>query len=89
MLRATAGKFNVDYFAGGEDFEQLPNGYNEVIFPAGITSVYFSMKTINDYCFEATETFRVKISVPYGIVLGNNESAVVNILDDDCKYLYS
>ena len=85
MLIATVVKFNVEYFTGGEDFELLPNGFNEVIFPAGITSVYFSMKMINDNCFEATETFRVKISVPYGIILGNNKSAVVTILDDDCK----
>ena len=63
-----------------------------VLFPGGTTAAKFDVHIIDDKSIitvENTEKLRVSIdplSLPYGVVIGANPSAEVNILDMDGKH---
>ena len=65
---------------------------SRVIFPNGITTASLRVSTDKDDDFEGNETFIVSIdpiSLPYGVILGSTASAVVTIVDDDSKLIYT
>ena len=63
-----------------------------VLFPGGTTTAKFDVHMIDEMnliTVENTEKLRVSIdplSLPYGVVIGANPSAEVNILDIDGKH---
>ena len=64
-----------------------------VDFPAGQTSVKFQIPIMNDIerC-ECVEDFRAILDVPLaagllGVILGVNDTAVVNIFDDESELI--
>ena len=55
-------------------------------------SFHVTIKNDDSGKYEVNETFRVTIdplSLPYGVILGSSESAVVTIRDDDSKLFYT
>ena len=78
------------YLTGGKDYKLSDDQYTIVTFSAGQTRAFFDVTILEDEEIEDTETFRVSIfelSVPYGVNLGFDTSAEVDITDDDSKYL--
>ena len=65
---------------------------SRVILPNGLTTASLRVSTNDDSKFETHETFIVSIdplSLPYGVILGSTASAVVTIVDDDSKLIYT
>ena len=65
---------------------------SRVIFPNGITTALLPVSINDDTEFETDETFIISIdplSLPYGVILGSTASAVVTIVDDDSKLIYT
>ena len=74
---------------GGEDYTTTKDSYVVVKFAAGQTIVPFYVDIVDDEYMEEDETFTVSIfdlSVPWGVALGGDNSAVINIIDDDGKH---
>ena len=67
------------------DYDSGP--YSIIIF-AGMTSVPFSISINNDTKFEGNETITLSISsqLPYGIIIGDPDEALLTVVDDDSKY---
>ena len=59
-----------------------------VMFFAGMTSVPFSISINNDTKFEGNETITLSINsqIPYGIIIGDPDEALLTVVDDDSKY---
>ena len=71
----------------GDDFEQLSQVLN---FPIGTTSISFTYGTLNDDINEELEFFTVGLMPQTdGLMLGTNDTAQVDIDDDDGKYVIS
>ena len=73
-------------FTEGEDFEATSPV--QVLFPGGITRVSFDVRTVDTVMLEDSEKFIVSIdplSLPYGVILGDNPTAEVVIMDNDGK----
>ena len=65
---------------------------SRVIFINEITTASLRVSINDDSMFETHETFIVSIdplSLPYGVILGSTASAVVTIVDDDSKLIYT
>ena len=65
---------------------------SRVIFINGMTTASLHVSINDDSKFETHETFIVSIdplSLPYGVILGSTASAVVTIVDDDSKLIYT
>ena len=72
------------YLTGSEDFIAI----YPIQFSGRHTRASYNIMIINNEKLEDTETFNVSIDplcLPCGIVLGDNTSAEVVILDDDSK----
>ena len=83
--------FNATYLTGGEDYDTGPSTHMKIIFPAGTPFVEFHVAVIDDNIFEQTETFQVTIlpvSLPYGVILGNITTTMVDIVDEESKYFF-
>ena len=79
------------YLTEGKDYVGPSGVQQKVKFAAGVTHQSFTIKIINDMIVEKTESFRITIfplSVPRGIYFGDFPSAIVEIIDDDGKYVY-
>ena len=79
-------------FTGGEDFEATSPV--QVLFPGGITRTTFDVRMVGNMVekLEDSEKFVVSIdplSLPYGVVLGDNPTAEVIIMDNDGKCICS
>ena len=63
------------------------SGPYSVTFPAGMTSVPFSISIHNDSIFEENENFTLIInsSLPTGVIVGNSGQTIVTIVDNDRK----
>ena len=63
------------------------SGPYSVTFPAGMTSVPFSISINNDSIFEENENFTLIInsSLPTGVIVGNSGQTIVTIVDNDRK----
>ena len=78
--------------AKDETADYYSESHIRVLFPSGTTAAKFDILMIDEtniITVENTERFRVSIdplSLPYGVVLGANLSAEVNILDIDGKH---
>ena len=71
-----------------EDDYNVEEPYIPVIIPDGARRGTFTIPITDDDEYEAEETFIVAIdplSLPYGVTLGSNPSAIVTIIDDDSK----
>ena len=79
------------YLTGGVDY-QFPRGsYTQVIVSGGADRVPFNITIYDDNILERTENFQlsiVDVFLPYGVIVGNRQSAEVVIFDDDRKYIY-
>ena len=64
------------------------SGPYSIMFFAGMTSVPFSISINNDTKFEGNETITLSINsqLPYGIIIGDPDEALLTVLDDDSKY---
>ena len=77
--------------AKDETADYYSESHKQVLFPGGTTTAKFDVHMIDDLniiTVENTEKLRVSIdplSLPYGVVLGEFPSAVVNIMDNDGK----
>ena len=68
-------------YEGGDDYDSGPYS---VTIPAGMTRASFDIAIINDNVVEGNEDFTLVInSSP--LPVGNNNEAVVTIVDDECK----
>ena len=64
------------------------SGPYNVTFPAGETSVQFSVMIYNDNILEGNENFTLTInpsSLPSGVTVGDPSQATVTIVNDDSK----
>lgn len=76
---------NYDNLSGGVDYISGP--YN-VVFGKGTSSASFNIIIINDMILESDETFSLTIdviSLPSDVIHGNPHTAIVTIVDDECK----
>ena len=64
------------------------SGPYTVTFPAGITSIPFSIPINDDSILEYSENFMLTIneSLPRDVTVGNASEATVTIIDDDSKF---
>ena len=71
------------FFTAGSDYTSLSQ---TVTFAAGELSQTVTVSTLNDNTAEPTEQFQAFLSNPLpspGVVLGGQDTAVVDILDDE------
>ena len=63
------------------------SGPYSVIFPAGVTSVPFSISINDDNIFEVNENFTLTInsSLPTGVTVGNPGQVRATVMDNDRK----
>jgi len=64
------------------------SGPYPVTFPAGVTSVTFDVPINDDSILEGNENFMLTIdlpTLPTDVTVGNPGSAIVTIVDNDCK----
>lgn len=72
----------------GDDYEAILN--RQITFSPGETSATITVNTIQDQLAEGTEVFEAFLSDPRpspGVVLGGQDKATVNIIDDEGKPL--
>ena len=72
-------------FTGDYDYNSGP--YN-VIVPAGVTNIIFTVPIIDDNIIESNETFVLTIkeySLSQYLAYGSFGATLVTIVDDDCK----
>ena len=74
----------IQNLTGGDDFDATSP--IQVLIPGGQTRTQFNVKLVDSVILEGSEKFSVSIdplSLPYGVVLGENPTAEVVIQDDD------
>jgi hypothetical protein len=81
----TSAELTVQFSASGTasngvDYEQITNS---ITFPAGVFSVGFSIKPLDDGLAEGPETVVVTLGTNAAYAAGRNQAATVTILDDD------
>ena len=68
----------------GDDYTASQNTTDTVTFTAGQTATTVMVDLVDDGIVEDTETFRLRLSNPSSnATLGNDDSAVATVLDDD------
>ena len=84
MLPTSTGG-GIDYGDSGNELLHL------VIFPAGTTCASFEIPINDDELSEHNETFNVAIvsmSLPFGVILGDEREAEVTITDNDSEWQF-
>ena len=72
------------------DYDYNSGPYN-VLIPAGVTNVSFTVPIIDDNIIESNETFILTIkesSLSNRLAYGSYGATIVTIIDDDCKLRY-
>ena len=72
------------------DYDYNSGPYN-VLIPAGVTNVSFTVPIIDDNIIESNETFILTIkesSLSNHLAYGSYGATIVTIIDDDCKLRY-
>ena len=73
---------------GGVDYHSGP--YSATFF-AGTTTTTFDVLISNDDIHRGARSFQLSInqlSLPNNVAIGNISQATVNIVDDDCKFIW-
>ena len=77
------------YLVAGTDYGKNATHYNvTIVLPAGTDCSSFDIPIHDDYISEEDESFMITIwsmSLPYGIMLGDNHTTEVFIKDNDSE----
>ena len=76
------------YVGRGVDYHSGP--YSATFF-AGTTTTTFDVLISNDDIHRGARSFQLSInqlSLPNNVTIGNISQATVNIVDDDCKFIW-